>query len=557
MPGQDRVRGARLGSNSDAMLTYNDHNNTFLLTTNDAARAESAGLTLSNSIRGPSGERVYFTADYEQRPEYNPYAALPFWREADDKARAKLGGLVADYEASWAQDSSFQPPAPEGQEYMPFQRAGIEYASRRDRVVIGDEPGLGKTVQGVGLANHHGFTRVLVVCPASVRINWQREVHIWSTIPNVTTYAVRKSSDGVSPLANYVICSYSLASSKAIHEALCAMDWDLLILDEIHYLKNSDTQRSWSVFGGGAAGGRFSLDWLADRARCVLGLSGTLLPNRPRECYTVTRALDWEAIDWMSWDAFTFRFNPSIRTFSGHNLEERGRLFELQARLRTNILVRRLKRDVLRQLPDKRYEMTYVEPNGAIREILAKEALIDFYPEDLLNPDFELDGTPISTLRREMGEAKAPRVVEYVKYLLDVVDVPKLVIFAHHRSVMDMLAEALSRYGVCVHRGGMSDRAKEESRLLFVNGKPRIWMGQLDSVEGIDGLQGVASHVVLAEPAWRPSTNEQCVDRCHRIGQHDNVIAQFLIAEGSFDEKVLNAVLGKARDIHETLDRRF
>jgi SWI/SNF-related matrix-associated actin-dependent regulator 1 of chromatin subfamily A len=290
----------------------------------------------------------------------------------------------------------------------------------------------------------------------------------------------------------------------------------------------------------------------------MIAMTGTPLPNRPREAYTLARGLNWEAVDYLSKDGFMDRFNPSVRLQQGHNLEVRGRLPELNARLRCNMMVRRRKKDVLPQLPDKRYEMTYIEPNGAIRDVLAREALIDFDPMDLFNSDFTLDGTPISTLRREMGEAIVPRVVEYIQYMMDVVEHPKLIVFAHHRSVISELMDQLSKYNPVVQIGGMTDSAKDKSKFDFMlNPACRIFIGQLDTMEGVDGLQSVCGDVVFAEPAWTPGRNEQCVDRAHRIGQHDNVVAHFLLVEGSFNEKVLNVVLDKSVDIYESLDRRL
>ena len=201
--------------------------------------------------------------------------------------------------------------------------------------------------------------------------------------------------------------------------------------------------------------------------------------------------------------------------------------------------------------------MTYIEPDGAISEVLAKESLIDFDPQDLFNPDFSMDGTPISTLRREMGEAMVPRIADYMKYLLDIVEQPKVILYAHHTSVIMALAEALDHYGVAIHRGGMSDVKKNAAKEEFISGRARIFLGQLDTMEGVDGLQHVCSDVVFGEPAWNPGRNEQCVDRAHRIGQHDNVLAHFLLVESSFNEKVLNVVLDKAGDIHASLDRRL
>lgn len=546
------------------MLKFNEKKNEFVLFTTDDARAEAAGLTLSTTIRGPKGERVYYTADHSKNPEYNPYAVLEFYEEADDQTKKLLYSIHKDYQSSWADDHSIDVPVPdrinpstgEPFAYMPYQKAGIAYALARTHCVIGDEPGLGKTIQAVGIANATDARKILVLCPASIRRNWKREIVDWSTLRRPLVQTVEKGSDGINPHMNYTVCSYDLARREGIHNALAAQEWDLLVCDEGHYLKTSEAQRTRAVFGGGEKTDFFYRNGLDEHAKRIVAMTGTPLPNRPREAYTLARGLDWESIDYLSYEPFMYRYNASIEQ-EGNKWEVKGRLPELNARMRSNFMVRRLKKDVLPQLPDKRYEMTYIEPNGAISNILAKEALIDFDPRDLFNSDFTMDGTPISTLRREMGEAMVPRIADYMRYLLDIVEVPKAMLLCHHTSVILELAQILERYGIAIHKGGMGDAAKEEAKADFIAGRHRIFLGQLDTMEGIDGLQSICSNVVFGEPAWTPGRNEQCVDRAHRIGQHGNVLAHFLLVEGSFNEKVLNVVLDKAGDIHESLDRRL
>lgn len=539
-------------------LTYNQNTNEFVVYSDDAKKAKSVGLTLSKTARGPRGEKVWFTNI--------PYAALPYFEHADDRARAKLEKLYADYKQSWKTDWEGKPfpcPAkdPMGKDlaFMPYQNAGIQWGIERDNVLIADEPGLGKTGQAIGIANAKKMERVLVICPANIRMNWRKEVNKWSTIPGVRSYPVVGSKDGISPSANYVMISYELCRNEALHDALCELKWDAIVIDEAHYLKDRGAKRTQAIFGGGRRHA-FSKKVLVDRADKVICLTGTPLPNRPRECYTIASALHPESVDWMTFDEFTYRFNPSGRmenhsTGAVFNREEKGRLPELQARLRSNFMIRRLKKEVLKDLPDKRYELTYVEPTGAIDEIIARERMLDFEISDLSDPFAEIWGQ-ISTIRREMGEAKLPRAVEHIKFLLDVMEIPKIVVFSHHRSVMDMFREAMKDYGVVELRGGMSVNSKVESVEQFVkNPKVRIFSGQMESAGvGIDGLQDVCSHCVIIEPNWVPGVNEQAVDRLHRKGQHGNVVAQFLVVEGSLDERVLAAVLDKGETIHGSLD---
>jgi SWI/SNF-related matrix-associated actin-dependent regulator 1 of chromatin subfamily A len=536
-------------------LSINPTTKAFILTSDDDKAAKKAGLTLSTRVRGNQGEKVWFTADKQQDPTFNPYAALPFWEEANEVARSALAPYYDDYLKSWAKETSYLAPCPPDKEFYPFQNAGIEYAMDRGHVLIGDQPGLGKTAQAVGIANVMEAKRVLIVCPASIRLAWQREIRAWSTLRRVSTYPVLKSSDGINPHVNYTIISYDLLRNLGIHDALCAIDWDLLVLDEAHYLKTLDATRTRAVFGGGMD--VFALQWLAQNTRKIVGLTGTPLPNRPRECYTLARAMCWESIDYMSADAFSNRFNPPGGYVNGHKIAEvKGRLPELRSRLRCNFMVRRMKKDVLTDLPDKHYEMTYVEQNAGIRSTLKKESMLDFNPGDVMKGDCFVDGE-IATVRREMGEAMVPRMVEHCRYLLDIVGIEKIGFMCVHRSVMDEFTETMSKYGVVANRGGMTTNKKDEAVTAFrTNPDIRIFLGQVDSVAGIDGLQEVCDYVVIGEPSWVPGNNEQAIDRFHRIGQHSNVIAQFLLAEGSFNELVLGIVLDKAIDTHIALDAK-
>lgn len=528
------------------MLSFNKHLNTWVLATPDGNRARECGLTRSLTARTRSGQVIWFTADHNGKPVNNPYPVLEFWDEADDDALRRLAPFMRDYDASWAKDSELDIPIPAGFRLDPFQRAGVAFCYARGNCLIGDEPGLGKTVQAIALANLVDARRVLVVCPANVRLHWQAFAKRWSTIPGVCTYPIFSAKNGVHPRCHYIIISYDILRNDSIQKTLASEEWDLVILDEAHFLKTPDAKRTQAVFGAG----RYRGGGIVGKAKRTLALTGTPLMNRPRECYTLARGLNWESIDFMSEDYFRNRFNPS-----GWGWEVQGRLPELRARLRCNFMIRRLKSEVLTDLPDKRYEMTFIEETGAVRAVLAKEKLLHFNPERIFESTFDVDGE-MSTVRREMGEAKAPLVVEHIKYLLDIVELPKLVVFAHHRNVLDLLNDALVQYGPVMYRGGMTTSAKEMSRRAFIsNPDCKIFLGQTDSAGlGLDGLQEVASHVVFAEPSWTPGTNEQAADRCHRKGQHQSVVVQFLIAEGSIDELVLGVMLRKVGVIHVALD---
>lgn len=414
------------------------------------------------------------------------------------------------------------------------------------------------TLTAIGICNTEQALKVLVICPSSGGLlpeQWKREIKRGSLIDKVRVSVVKRSSDGIASWAHYVVMSYDLARNPGIHAALCAVEWDAIILDEAHMLKETTARRTQAIFGGGRR--EEFKDPIADHTKRMIALTGTPLPNRPRECFTLTQALCHEAIDYMTFEDFRFRYNPSGITATGWRREEQGRLPELHARLRCNFMVRRLKEDVLKDLPAKTYELTYIEADGKIADIVRREKMLNYSIDDLKKPDIELLGQ-ISTIRREMGEAKVPQTIAHMEYLMDIVEIPKVVMFSNHRSVMDSLRDGLSKYGVVEIRGGMTSNQRIKALERFINDpKVRILSGQIEAAGvGLDGLQKVCSHVVIVEPAWTSGSNEQAVDRIHRSEQHANVIVQFIVVEGSLDEYILATVIGKTHVVHETLDNR-
>lgn len=481
------------------------------------------------------------------------YAAMSYADYATPAARNEFGDFLKPLEMSRALESKRKAKTPAGLDLYPFQRAGVEYALQRNHSLIGDSPGLGKTPMAVVTANEIEAARVLVVCPANIRLQWAKQINAWSTMEGrYIVYPILKSADGVHPNAAWTVISYDLLRSPTVHACLKAMRFDLLILDEAHYLKTSSAARTKAIFGDG---GIFS------SCGRILALTGTPLPNRPRECYTLSKALCWASIDYMTEKAFQARYNPvELRTGTGggkYQIEKTGRLLELQNRLRANFMVRRLKRDVLDQLPEIQYEIVQVEETGEIRRALKEEKLLNIDPENLKGVDAKILGH-ISTVRMMMGLAKAPLVADYVNMLMDGGE-EKLVVFGWHVGVLDILEKELSKWGVVRVDGSTTPRRRQQAVEDFIN-KPEIgiFLGNLQSVGvGVDGLQKVCNRGIFAECSWTPADNDQGVGRLERIGAVGHgILIEFLVAEGSLDERVLGSSLRKLKDINTALDMR-
>lgn len=500
---------------------------------------------LSNDL-----EDVLFT------PE--PYAAVAFYEYATERAQAALAQLQAEIEGSWAKESGAHIDCPADLELSPFQKAGVEYCLRRNNALIGDQPGLGKTMQAICLANEMKAKRVLILCPANIRLQWVKRIREWTTLRwPFTVYPILHGKHGVHPDAAYTVVSYDLARTPSIGRALAKGHYDLLVLDEAHYLKTIDSKRTRAVFGGGDAP---EFEYLSARAAYTLALTGTPLPNRPREAYTLARGLCFDSIDWMSEDRFSMRFNPSEQreTAAGklYIKEDVGRSGELQARLRANFMVRRLKREVLPQLKLPALDIVHVDEDAHVKAALKAESMLDIDPENLEGVDATLLGQ-VSTVRRMMGIAIAPHAADYVDMLLQGGE-DKVVVFAWHTQVLDILEKNLARYHPLRIDGSTSATRKQGIIEAFKNPRHHLLLGNLLSMgTGTDGLQEVCQRGVAAECDWTPGNNEQAIDRLDRMGQEGSVLFDFLVARGSFSERVLGTSLRKKQQTHLALDRRM
>lgn len=511
------------------------------------------GLDFSTSS-STSSEAVLFTRE--------PYAAVTFFEHGTQRAKRNLEKLHGQIGQSFMASSSRHIECPADKELWPFQKANIDYALGRTNTLIGDQPGLGKTPTAVCFANEIRAKRVLVICPASIRLQWVGKIREWTTMqwPYVV-HPILHSRHGVHPTAQWTVVSYDLARSPEIARALARGTYDLLVLDEAHYCKTNDARRTRAIFGGGKA-----LDHspLAGRCGAVLALTGTPLPNRPKEAYVLARNLCWDSIDWVSEDHFRERFNPS---FTGQRVnakgqtkffidERSGRHAELQARLRANFMVRHLKRDVMPQLKLPVYDLIQLEVTGPVRQALQAESLLDIDPEDLEGADAAALGH-VAVVRRMMGIALAPQVADYVDMLIEGGE-DKIVLFAWHHEVMDILERKLSRHGLVRIDGNTGAVRKDRLINRFIE-DPRInvCLGNLQSMGvGTDGLQRVSNHALIAEPSWTPGDNVQAFDRLDRGGQVRQVQGDIFVAPGSFAERVLASALRKLRVTHAALDKR-
>lgn len=533
------------------------------------------------------GGRFVARCSYEQR-EIPKEAGFRWdrekkcWYTQDPGVAAKLTGdpealaakitereqvKAAAIASSRAADADVEIPVPEGLSYLPYQRAGIAYSLAHESVLIGDDMGLGKTIQAIGISNADpSIRRVLIVCPASLKLNWMREWQKWS---------VREMSIGIAgkqwPTHDICIINYDILKKHI--ESIRRVAWDLLICDESHYLKNPKAQRTQFVVGKERRKDDPGFAGIQSRRRVCL--SGTPIPNRPVEGWSVFHFLDPKTFD--SFFPFVKRYCGAYQGSHGWDFSGASHLDELQDKLRSSIMIRRKKADVLTELPAKRRQVVELEMSSEMADAvdaetrswaqfedevqsarvaveLAKAEGDETYQDAVqrLRSLTQAAFTEMSKLRHDTAVRKVPLVIDDLRDMID--QRIKVVAFAHHKDVIGAILEAFPGISVSI-TGDTEMHARQRAVDRFqTDPECLLFVGNIQAA-GVGITLTAASNVVFAELDWVPGNITQAEDRCHRIGQRDTVFVRHLVLDGSLDAKMAKTLVSKQEIIDQALDR--
>jgi SWI/SNF-related matrix-associated actin-dependent regulator 1 of chromatin subfamily A len=317
--------------------------------------------------------------------------------------------------------------------------------------------------------------------------------------------------------------------------------YDVLILDEGHYLKTPESQRTQAIFNNSTG--------IARRAYYKWILTGTPILNRPRELFPVLKCLAPGFADY-TFPSFAQRYCGAY--FDGRRINTKGasRLDELSGKLE-GFMLRRTSDQVGLELPPIVSSLVPLELDAqslsvierAEEEISNREAFISTVMED-----FSALGDQASLLHA-VGFAKAVPAAHFVRELLKTQN--KVVVFAHHRDVVDIIAQKLLGSGIqsVKFQGGMSDAQKASAIRLFKEDPGiQVIIGNIKAMgTGVDGLQEIAHSCVFAEITWVPDEIGQAIRRLRRMGQaRDRVNAYILYAPGTLEEAVLGVHKAKS-----------
>lgn len=484
---------------------------------------------------------------------------LPLDSDQQKEAEKKI-------EESQAKDSDFFVPCPSGLAFLPFQKAGIKYAMSRENVLIADSMGLGKSIQAVGVWNLLPEARkCLVVCPSSLRLNWKREFSKWSVRP-VNVEVILNGKEFPSNDFDVLVCNYDVVGKHRAN--IDSFQWDLLVIDEAHFLKNPNTARTKAVLGDGIEIERI-------KATKTLFLSGTPIVNRPKELFTLLQVLDPKGLG-RNFFNYAKDFCNAYKKKVGRYKEVwdfsgASNLDRLQREMREKFMVRRLKEEVLLELPPKRRQVIEIPANGSsglVRQEwenqdkldalnaeleLAKAISKEEYDKKLKEVETEISFAlgELAKARSELAKVKCEKVIEHLEESLENGPV---ICFAHHKEVIKKIAESFGEKAVTLTgETKLEDRQKAVDR--FQNGEVDLFVGNIQAA-GVGITLVRSSHVVFAELDWVPGNMSQCEDRAARIGQKQSVLVQHVVLEGSLDAYISKKLIEKQEVIDQALDRK-
>lgn len=415
---------------------------------------------------------------------------------------------------------------------MPFQKEGVLYASNKRKVFIADDMGLGKTVEGIASIHANKAYPALIIVPAVVKYNWAKEVKEW--IPEDKTICVMEGkNDDIKKIyshdvvvINYDICTYYV-------KELSNRQFKSMTLDESHYVKNKSTQRTKAVLK------------ISKKIPYRFLLSGTPIENKPIELTAQLEVID-RLKDFGGWMSFALHYCNAYKTKYGWDTSGACNMQELNAILRSKCYIRRTKREVLKDLPDKRISKIPIrlskkdmkEYQRALNDTLQYLAEIGKSEEEIERAARAESLVKIELLKQLTAKKKLPQAIEWIKDFLESGE--KLLVFCTHKDVLKDLIEVFPSSVIINGETSAEERFQIVERFQT---DPDVKLALLTLKAASVGITMTASsNVAFIELGWTPAEMAQAEDRVNRIGQKHPVNIWYLLAEETIDMEIAQLI---------------
>lgn len=512
---------------------------------------ETVSLVKQLSKRKFDRETKVWAADQDLTNVEGIQSLIESGFEADENVNTILNKLISKFETNLVESTSNSSDIEvEGLSLSlyPFQKAGVKYAVKNKRVFIADEMGLGKTVQAIATIQKLNAYPAIIVCPASLKYNWEKEWNTWIPDKTVSVW------NGTGEVSDVVIINYDMLKKRI--DDLKNVNAKSIVFDESHYLKNSKAQRT-----------KLSKE-LSKSIEYRFLLTGTPIVNRPVELISQLNILG-RLNEFGGFWKFAERYCNLTHNGYGYDLTGASNLEELNERLRGICFIRREKKEVLKELPEKRkvtipvnisnkkdyenYEQDFIEwvrrrRNEATqnKKIMKEFEGTNLTPEQIekrakwiaqANSEQAEHLFRIETLKQKAAMGKIDESIEWIENFIESGE--KLVIFGTHKNIIKIISD---KFG-CNSITGETPLKDRQAIVEDFQNNPNTKLIVLNIKAGGVGLTlTAASNVLFLEFPWTPGDLEQAIDRCHRIGQKNSVTAWFFVGKDTIDEEILDMI---------------
>jgi SWI/SNF-related matrix-associated actin-dependent regulator 1 of chromatin subfamily A len=417
---------------------------------------------------------------------------------------------------------------------LEHQKVAIEELLKNKKYILADDMGLGKTTSTIIASLEMGAKKILIICPASLKINWQREYQLYSEKTSYVCEGKNYSEESDIVIMNYDIIKNFHDSKDRKNSIIMKSNFDLVIIDEAHYIQNVQAQRT-----------KLINDLVRDIDRLWL-LTGTPMTSRPINYFNLLSLVDSPvAKNWMAYvvrycSGYQFRVGPRKvwNVMGASNLEE------LRDRTGATVL-RRLKEDVL-DLPEKIITPVYLR----LRSKLYEEVMGDYYNWYEKNPEesknLSIQFTKLTQVRQVIAEEKTQHTIELAENIVE--QGKKVIIFCNFTKPLETIVNHFGKSAVRLD-GSMSKTQRQDSVDRFQeDDNVKVFVGNIKAA-GVGITLTAAEAVIMNDLSFLPSDHSQSEDRAYRYGQKNNVLVYYPIFENTIEGIIYDILNTKKRII--------
>ena len=417
---------------------------------------------------------------------------------------------------------------------LDHQKEAIQKLVENKKFILADDMGLGKTTSTIIAGLETGAKKILIICPATLKINWKREIENYSDRPIFISEGKQFSTEHDFVIVNYDIMKNFHDPKKKDESLILMSKFDLVIIDEAHYIKNAQAQRTKLINDITKSVDRL---WL---------LTGTPMTSRPIDYFNLLSLIDSPVAK--NWMAYVIRYCAGFQFKVGPrkiwNVQGASNLEELRDRT-AGLTLRRLKENVL-DLPDKIITPVYLRLKSKVYE----EVMGDYYNWYEKNPEesksLTVQFTKLTKVRQIIADEKISQTIEIAENIIE--QDKKVIIFCNFTDSLNKITEHFGKAAVKLD-GSMSKHERQFSVDQFQeNDKVKVFVGNIKAA-GVGITLTSAEAVIFNDLSFLPSDHAQSEDRAYRYGQKNNVLVYYPIFENTIEGIIYDILHNKKQVI--------